>query len=750
MDTSQHSIDTAKAGDDNTRRARRRVGAASAGGVLTILAVTIVAVVATGFTPSRSRLLDGGAWLADSENMAHASGPNAAVDAAVQRCPDAEDCKWAQRDGLAYLVQAASGQAHRLDTTTRAFDEQGVSIGGPGTRLLVGTGRVYSIDPNHPEVTSRDPQSLQPRGAPVRVEGGAGDAMVDRAGALWVIETGTGNLLGLDDQEVRYTIRTGASGRDLSLGSIDDEPIVLDRGSGVVIPVDDRGHAQGRISTAGFDPQRTVLGQDLPPGPLLMVERGSGRVANLALDSGQLEDLGRMEVGDDVGGAFRVGRNVFVSQPSEGLVRWYSTDDRVEHEPIGEAVDVFVKDGYLFANAPTATEAHVAGPDSDPQPVLKRRPDIPKGEVKPEQNTYSPTPISVTTTTQPSQDVGQSEAGKAGTSTTSSTSTPSPVGSSTTLPGMDNPPQPPTKVHGDGADSEATVTWSSSPGNIKRYEIEAAGGSADFAPQKVEASSACKGGDCSVLVKPLTNGNTYSFVVYAVDVRDNRSAPSQPSNDTPVDALVPGSPSNVRAKGTANNSAQVSWNRAGEGPGGRPVALYEITVLDQNMNPTLKTAQSTGTQTEVPGLEAWNGYYFRVTARNDAGKLGAATTSNAVATPFAKPGPLSGISVSAGGCGAANPDSSITAMVSYSGFQQAQDSATNEVTIRLNGFDDAGQGGTGSGLVDIAAGRQARIEVAARNDADTGDYASAPVLTCDVQDPSSLLSIVTDPQGSSV
>src|SRR5262249_22590943 len=140
----------------------RRVGVISASGVLTVLAVAIIAVVATGFTPARSRLLDGGAWLADDTNMPHASGPNAAVDAAVQACPDPNDGRWVQRDGLAYLVQPGAGQVHRLDTATRHFDQQGVVIGARNSRLLVGTGRVYSIDEGTHAITSRDPITLAP------------------------------------------------------------------------------------------------------------------------------------------------------------------------------------------------------------------------------------------------------------------------------------------------------------------------------------------------------------------------------------------------------------------------------------------------------------------------------------------------------------------------------------------------------------------------------------------------------------
>jgi len=700
-------------------------------GVLAILAVSLVVVLATGFTPARSRLLDGGAWLADAENMPHASGPNAAVDAAVQKCPDVTDCRWVQRDGLAYLLQSRSGQVHRLDTATRAFDEQGVSIGREA-RLLVGTGRVYSIDRATGAVTSRDVVSLAPRGDATAVEGGAGDAIVDRSGVLWVVEIGTGNLIGIDDTSVLSRISIGGNGAELTMGSIDDTPVILDRGSATITPIDDRGRAGRRVTLTELDARRTVLGRDLPSGPLFAIERGSGRLTRIDLSTGATTDVGQIDIGDQVTALHVVGRSAFAVQGDLGVVRWFSMDDRVEHDPIGDASETFVKDGYLFANDARAREAHLAGPDTDPQPILKRRDDIPKFDVKPEQNSYNPTPISVTTTTrveQVSSPTSSTMAPSTSSSSTTSTTTP---GTSTTLPAADVPPPAPTNVTAQGDDGKATVRWNSTATMVEHFEIEPDGSATSFDKQTA-AGSVCAGGDCDITITRLTNGSTYRFVIYAVDAKGTRSAPSSPSNPVLVDAGLPGTAGTPTAKGRPNGVVEVSWTPAGEGAGGRPISGYTVTALDEAKQPlpAQATAGASATTATVSGLRDGQRYYFRVVATNDAGKDGSPSDSQNPAAPFGRPTAVTVTASSELGCGnaAENPT---TWPVSWEAYPFEADSSTKQYAVTVDGQPQPAS--TGSSLsATVLAGHQGTVSVAAENDAGLGPTSTATV-TCYLED----------------
>ncbi|HVF74184.1 MAG TPA: fibronectin type III domain-containing protein [Acidimicrobiales bacterium] len=140
-----------------------------------------------------------------------------------------------------------------------------------------------------------------------------------------------------------------------------------------------------------------------------------------------------------------------------------------------------------------------------------------------------------------------------------------------------------------------------------------------------------------VLVGSLTNGETYTFTVKAMNQYGYgpESAPSNPV--TP--ATDPGPPENVTAT-AGDGAATVNWTPPAW-DGGSPVTSY--TVYN---GVTYEATTTTGTSLTVPGLTNGRSYYFVVTARNAVGESWGAE-SNSV-TPAGPPPAPTNVSATAG------------------------------------------------------------------------------------------------------
>ncbi|MCA1843563.1 MAG: fibronectin type III domain-containing protein, partial [Actinobacteria bacterium] len=165
------------------------------------------------------------------------------------------------------------------------------------------------------------------------------------------------------------------------------------------------------------------------------------------------------------------------------------------------------------------------------------------------------------------------------------------------------------------ANGRATVVWDAPPDGgspITSYIVTSAPGG---------ATATASGAQTAATVPGLTNGQTYTFTVVAVNAVGN-SAPSAPSNAVRPEG-PPGPPGDVSAT-AGNGEATITWTAAPDG--GSAITGYVVAATDGSV-----AAQVGGDARSaiLTGLANVTAYRFTVTARNAHG-LGPPATSNEV------------------------------------------------------------------------------------------------------------------------
>ena len=185
---------------------------------------------------------------------------------------------------------------------------------------------------------------------------------------------------------------------------------------------------------------------------------------------------------------------------------------------------------------------------------------------------------------------------------------------------------PPTNVTATPAgDGQARVQWSppaSHPELVNRYYVTDAATGASV--------GVANDGATSVMVTGLTDGQSYRFVVSAIDNYERFGQASAPSNPVVPQASpqVPGVPSSPGAL-AGDGSVLLTWS-APASDGGSPITGYTVTV-----NPGgRQVALGAVTNTTLAGLANGTAYSFTVAAKNAVG-TGSAVTGPAF-TPMAQ------------------------------------------------------------------------------------------------------------------
>ena len=216
------------------------------------------------------------------------------------------------------------------------------------------------------------------------------------------------------------------------------------------------------------------------------------------------------------------------------------------------------------------------------------------------------------------------------------------------------PPGQPTSVAATAGNASAGVNWtapSSSGGSaISSYTVTAYIGTTAQAPPTVVSGSPPA---TSTTVTGLTNGQTYTFTVYATNAQGN-GPPSTASNAvTPAPPPPPGQPTGVTAT-AGNASATVSWTAPAAG--GSPISSYTVTAFigtTAQSPPTVVNGSPPATSTTVTGLTNGQPYTFTVYATNAQGNGPPSAASNTVTpAPPPPPGQPTGVTATAGNASA--------------------------------------------------------------------------------------------------
>jgi predicted RNA-binding protein with TRAM domain len=279
-------------------------------------------------------------------------------------------------------------------------------------------------------------------------------------------------------------------------------------------------------------------------------------------------------------------------------------------------------------------------------------------------------------------------------------------------------PGPPTIGTATRGNASATVTFTAPANNgglpITSYTVIAADSTTP-----TNGGQSASGSGSPITVTGLTNGDTYTFTVTAVN-GDGPGLASGASNPV-VPATVPGAPTATTATRGAE-SASVAFT-APASTGGSAITSYTVTATDLTHS---VNGGETGTGSSSPvlvsGLTDGDTYVFTVTATNSVGTGPASAPSNGV-VPATLPGaPLNVVAV----------PSSASAGVTFSAPASSGGSAVTSYTVTATDATHAGNGGqTASGAASpivvsgLTNGDTYTFTVKATNAVGTGP-ASAP------------------------
>ena len=196
-------------------------------------------------------------------------------------------------------------------------------------------------------------------------------------------------------------------------------------------------------------------------------------------------------------------------------------------------------------------------------------------------------------------------------------------------------PDAPTNLTATAGDQKVDLSWTAPASDggtmITDYEYEQ-NGSGTWISTGVTTTS--------YTVRNLTNGQSYTFKVRAVNSVGESTASAASSSVTP--ATAPGAPTGLSAT-AGNQQVALSWT-APASNGGVTITDYEYS---QNGSATWTSTGGTATSYTVRNLTNGQSYTFRVRAVNRVGESTASAASSSV-TPATAPGAPTSLSATVG------------------------------------------------------------------------------------------------------
>ncbi len=607
-----------------------------AAGVVGVLVVA-GAIFGVGVSSASPKLADVGAWLWSSSRgtVVHANGLSGQVDGRIALKGKVGTGLDVVQDGTTVLlVDQASGVISRIDPSeldvvqTRNFQAAGL-------QLVVSGRSAYAVDPEG-SVRRIDPVTLNAVGDPIRLPRPLGQAAIDGGGKLWVPVPAKGQAVPIQGDLKGDPVTVGEAGDPLALTIAGGLPVITNSRSHSLIAIGSDGSRAeyvlpDAVTRAGAGGVLSPSHTDGPAVPLLA--RGAdGLLVVVDTASGQVQQVKLGEVASTAGlGVPQVlGTRVYVPDTRNGrIIAWdtatgqYAPQIRVA----GGAgpIDMFVKDGLLWANDEDGDQAVVIDPEGHKHSVRKDDPDVPGESQEPSPlPTHEPRHTNTRPRTQEPPTAPTSEPSTEPhdppqrpahtprnvippspefTPPESPTPTPTPSRESPTPTPTpsEGKPAPPTAVSARSGPGKIDVMFSpSSSGDVQGYTLKVSPRGGTVLPENVSPEGPfqfeVRGGDCAT---------EYTFVVVAH--WKGGEVESQPSGAVHP-CVVPGAPTGFTAK-AINHGAQLTWNapaNAGEG------TTYKLE------GGAARTG-ITGTSYTVTGLTNNQKYEFTLKAMNSAG-----------------------------------------------------------------------------------------------------------------------------------
>ncbi|MGC4890470.1 fibronectin type III domain-containing protein [Micromonospora sp. DT227] len=594
---------TSTAGPETARpRKRMRGGLVTIGTVAALLAAMGLTVLGLGAADNAVANFDSSSWLWSTtrSELARVNGITARVDTRME-VPGGRrhQTQVAQTDRLLILRDLNTGQVSSLDLATLQITATTPTTPGLGVSVALHDDEAFVVDAVQGIVRQLDPRALTPVGEPVRYPPGITGGTFDGAGKLWIAVPSEGTVSavtaadlpatpgdapagGLSPKRVE-TYEVAEPAHELVVSTLDEGVAVLDRTSASLVTVSGgRTRRAGLTMTApGSLPTRTS-------GPQVPVTVPGDRSVHVVRDGAEVKRFTVPGEGARLSPAVAWAGRFYVADEGTGTVYSFDAAGQLVEAIKGAGrpgpVELEVRENHLFINPPDSSTAQVVDDHNRVREVDKYANDVLGGDPPP-----APPPP------------------------------PPPKKPKVSRPGA------PKAVTAAAGDASARVSWQAAASNgaeIIRYEVEGAGQT-----HQVGANQR------ALEITGLTNGETYTFSVHAVNAKGD--GPARRSNPVVPTAEVPDPPTAVTAEARPDGTVRVSWPEA-NGQGNK-VARYAVTATSAGAS--APAGESPKPELVVPAgqLEYGTQYAFTVTAVSDKGAGSKASPVSNTVVPFTAP-----------------------------------------------------------------------------------------------------------------
>ncbi|MGY0233321.1 fibronectin type III domain-containing protein [Longispora urticae] len=656
-------------------------------GVVVTLAVTVgllaavaLTVFGLGIADKAVAVFDSSSWVwsAKSGELGRINGRTAAVDTRHKvKDSQGHDVQITQNDRYLIVRDLTTGKVSSLDLTTLQVSATTETAPGTGVSIELNKDVAFLIDGAQGAVRQIDPLTLTPVGQPLRFPPGLRSGGFDQEGRLWLAVPSEGTVVAVHsgtkgaDATVARTVPAAEPRHDIFLSVLDKGVAVLDQTAAALVTI------------SGDLVRRIPLPLDKPAA---VPDRTSGsEVPVTVADDRHVYVVHQDKVRDfavpDQGTALQpavawagwfyvadtLGQRVYVINGEGALV------DRIKLDTGGGPVDLDVREGRLFINAPAGSGAQVVDEKHKATPVNKYPGQVTGGD--------PPPPVKKPEEKPPTPPTG--------------------------------PPSAPGAVTAVAGNATATVNWTPAADNglgITKYVVT---GGPDPKPLEVGATQR------TVTVPNLTNGTAYTFQVHAVNAKGpgpKRAAPPvTPTRD------VPDPPASVTATENPDGTVKVTWPAAnGQG---HKIVKYTVTAVSAKGD--VAAGESGTPELVVPDkkLDYGTQYAFSVVAVNDIGAGSKPSPVSASVTPYTKPDAPKNLTAQT----APNQAGAVT--VNWA--RPAENGrALEKYVVTANGkAQDVGAAETSVTLTGLGDGKTVSVSVTAVNKAGAGKAATASATT---------------------
>ncbi|WP_221327058.1 fibronectin type III domain-containing protein [Actinoplanes sp. L3-i22] len=542
-------------------------------------------------------------WSRSKGEVSRVNGVTAKIDTRVDvGQARGHNLEVSQSDRFVILRDVNTGAIGSMDLTDlQTFWNQQLSP-GIGVSVALHDNSAFVVDSVQGKVQQVDPASLQAIGQPVSFPPGISGGDFDGKGRLWIVAPTEGTVTAIapvvapktgspsgDPQLVR-TEQVGGASHDFRLTTLDNGVAILDRTTNELFRVGDTPTTHTVLPLTG-------------PGTLAPHTDGS----TVAVTVPETRQVVGVDPQGNIKAKFTVPGGTSQLQPAvswEGFYYAADADGGTVHvfdqagqpqKPVtfkrpGGSLELEVRENYLFINAPGSPIAQVVDNQHGVRPVDKYADDVLGGD-PPDVKTPPVTPPKKRKPNKP----------------------------------VVAKPGAPRNVRAAAGNAEARVTWQAAPDNgapITKYVVTGNNQTFDV------------GADQRALtVTGLTNGETYTFQVHAVNAKGN--GPDRASNPVKPTSEVPDPPGTPVAEAKTDGTVTVTWPAAN----GQGLAIdrYTVTAVSEGGSAPIGDAKEASLTIAAGQLEFGKQYAFTVVSINERGAGSKSSAVSNSVVPFTKP-----------------------------------------------------------------------------------------------------------------